>query len=356
MVSSVKASVCDEVERRDEFIRSRGWKFVASVGGDCSSRRYFRIKQGDDTAVLMESVPDDSPDALPGHKIGDFLRIGEWLRLNDLHAPEIYEAEPDRGFVIMEDLGDISFRKALEKKSNPVPVYMMATDFLIRLRECRVDDIDLPEFSGSRVHVGRRRLVDWYLPFVREEKNSDGLAGEFEKAWQEVEASLEPCEDVFSHIDYHLDNLMWTPMNEGIGCVGIIDFQGAMRGAAAYDVANLLEDARATVPENIRKEMLIRYCHSMNAQDRDNFLRWYRVSATQFHCRVIGQFVKIAVNEGRFEYLKFLPVLASYLKEGLKDPVLKPVKDWFDDQRLDFDEIPALNIEESKNFIRDDAY
>ena len=47
--------------------------------------------------------------------------------------------------------------------------------------------------------------------------------------------------------DYHSPNLLWLPEREGIARVGVIDFQDAMRGPAAYDLVSLLQDARVDV-------------------------------------------------------------------------------------------------------------
>ncbi len=344
-----------DVARRDDFIRSRGWKFVESVGSDCSPRKYFRLRKGLCTAILMESVPDDSPQSAPGHSIKDFLRLGEWLRANDVHAPEIYEALPEDGFVLMEDFGTISFHEALQRKSSPGPVYTMAVEVLRHLSHKQVG-IELPEFRGSRVHLGRRRIIDWYLPAIRREKNPDGLSEEFSALWDEVEAGLPPCPQVFVHGDYHVLNLMWVPEEEGIGCVGVLDFQGAMIGPRPYDLANLLEDVRIEVTPKIRNVMLDSYCREMLPQEKKEFLLWYRILATQFHCRIMGQFLKLAILDGKMNYLGQLPLVAKYLALGLKDPSLAKIKHWLDKQGLDFSAVPAFNTDEIRSFIREDAF
>ena len=47
--------------------------------------------------------------------------------------------------------------------------------------------------------------------------------------------------------DYHADNLMWLPHLQGLQRIGLLDYQDALIGDAAYDMVSLLEDARRDV-------------------------------------------------------------------------------------------------------------
>ena len=141
---------------------------------------------------------------------------------------------------------------------------------------------------------------------------------------------------------------MWLPDESGLKHCGILDFQGAMKGPIPYDLANLLEDARNDVPLELRNRILSRF-----DEDLQN---WYRVLATQFHCRVIGQFIKQAVHDNNPSYLPHIPRLEGYLREGLKHPVLAPLKTFFDDLDVDFSGLGDLNTLAIERVIRSDAY
>ena len=67
--------------------------------------------------------------------------------------------------------------------------------------------------------------------------------------------------------DYHSPNLLWLPQREGIARVGLLDFQDAVMGSAAYDVASLLQDARVDVPEQMEIALLTRYLRARQAAD-----------------------------------------------------------------------------------------
>lgn len=320
------------------------------ISGDSSSRCYYRTQGQGRSAVLMEVT--GAP--VPGHDSKDFVRIGAWLRESGLHAPEIYEVRGNN--ILMEDFGDTSCKAALAQGVPPQDVYRLAVDVLIRLRETPCA-LDLPDYYDSHVHKGRSRLVGWYMPVVLGRSNSDGLLKEYLDVWEGIEKSLPPCPQGFLHIDYHVENLMWIEGSRDVDKCGILDFQGAMRGPLPYDLANLLEDARIDVAPDLRVAMINRYCAGMTKPQQEIFMNWYRVLATQFHCRVAGQFIKLALRHDKPDYLRHMPRLESYLREGLEHPVLKPLKEWCAAQQLYFE--AAFSVEkmrENEKFIAPDAF
>lgn len=344
---------------RADFLRRQGWAGVpmAPVGEDCAFRRYFRLRRGDESVILMEAVPDGSAIATPGHKLIDFVRISAYLRHLGLAAPGVFAADDAGGYLLIEDFGDLSFKAATDIKAPRAELYGLATDVLAALRQrAGADDIDLPDYYASHVHTGRRRAVDWYMPAVLGRRNADGLAEDYLRVWDAIEAPLPPCPRGFLHIDYHFENLMWRAGQDGLARCGILDFQGAMTGPVPYDLANLLEDARVDVPADLRAAMLTRYCADMTAAERATFMAWYRILATQFHCRVIGQFIRICMVGGKDRYLALIPRVAGYIREGLKDPVLAPLRDWFAREGVDFTKTDIPPADALRPFIREDAF
>ncbi|MCF8495415.1 MAG: phosphotransferase [Alphaproteobacteria bacterium] len=309
----------------NNFLKAQGWRVVGPVGEDMASRRYVRVQKQGRTAVLMENYGET-----PGHSPADFIRIGNWLRSVGVRAPEIYEVNEGAGLILLEDFGDLSFKKALNQGADPKKLYLKAVEILTRLQKQNCP-LDLPLYHESHVHKRHRRVIDWYLPATRQHQNSDGVAEAYLAAWNDIEKNLPASPHGFLHIDYHAENLMCLPDGE----IGVLDFQGAMRGPVAYDLGNLLEDPRCEIPPALRAELL---------EDKDeSFKAHYRVLTTQFHCRVIGQFIQLAVRQDKPRYLAFVPVTARYLHEALKDPLLSPLRRFFDDLSLDFSAQKDLN-------------
>ncbi len=355
--SSVRDWFDSREDLRTDFLDRYGWADARldPVGQDMAFRRYFRLRKNGDSVILMESVPDGNAIATPGHRLGDFLRIGAYLRQNGLHAPAVYEADALEGFALLEDFGDLSFDQAKRAGQDQETLYNLATDVLIHLKSLDPNGVVLPDYRGSLWYNARRRLVDWYMPACTGRVVEDGVAEGYRQVWDRIEQSLPMCPQGFLHFDFHLGNLMKLPGGSGTDQCGLLDFQGAMRGPLPYDLANLAENARVDVPAAIRASLLDRYCADMTKEERALFADWYRVLATQFHCRVIGQFIRLAVRDGRTQYLQYIPQTAHYLREGLRHPVLKPLADWCQRQKLDFTRTAGFDPESIRPLIRDDA-
>lgn len=318
--------------------QSQGWDVLTPIAQDASARRYTRMQKNGRTAILMEAGTEK--DSLPA-----FISISEWLNSAGLKAPQIYEGDAASGLLLLEDFGDISFKTALKHGQDASMLYGLAADVLKHLQTQKKLPA-LPFYSESNVHKGHRRVIDWYVPALLRQKNPDGMVESYLGAWREIESALPPCPQGFVHGDYHLENLMWIGVEKGIKRCGILDFQGAMLGPAPYDLANLLEDARTDVPAALREKILGQY--------DEEFCLWYRVLATQFHCRVIGQFIKMALVQGKPGYLAHLPRLAAYINEGLESPVLEPLKNWFAAEVIVF--TGRVDAADAHDFIRPDAF
>ncbi|HRC27741.1 MAG TPA: phosphotransferase, partial [Alphaproteobacteria bacterium] len=154
---------------------------------------------------------------------------------------------------------------------------------------------DLPDYFASHVHTGRRRIVDWLLPLLRRALNPDGLVEEYLSVWKSIERNLPPPETGFTHVDFHVDNLMWIEGAQGTDRCGLLDFQGAMRGPLAYDAANLLGDMRIDVPACVHAPVLARLCENLSPQETERFHLWHVVMGAQFHCRMAGQVIRLAL-------------------------------------------------------------
>lgn len=311
------------------FLKQAGWRCEAPVSCDVSPRRYYRVSGKGTQAILM-----DASAAEDRGEIFDFIRIAGWLNEAGLKAPEIFEAAPEDGFLILEDFGDISFGAALATE-NPALLYETARSVLAHMARQNVANLGLPDFFDSAIYKKRDQFIKWYAPLVR--PGAQNTLDGYRSAWAEIEAALPPCPQGFVHGDYHAENLMRIPgaTLPGLKSLGILDFQGALYGPLPYDLGNLLEDARRDISSEIRDAALSGY--------DEPFLLWYRVLTTQFHCRVAGLFVKLAAEQGRNEYLIHLPRLRRYIAEALDMPVLAPLKYFLEQEGLHTDVPPDLS-------------
>jgi aminoglycoside/choline kinase family phosphotransferase len=215
----------------------------------------------------------------------------------------------------------------------------------------------VPHYYDSHVHKGMRRVVEWFLPAFTHQPFDENAVADYVSVWGDIERGLTPCPQGLLHIDFHFENLMFIADGENARQkTGLLDFQGAMIGPLVYDLVNLLEDARVSVPQEIQREMIDLYCASMSAAEKALFMAWYRILGTQFHCRVIGQFVKLASESGKIYYLEHIPRLQSYIASALDDPILAPLKAWFARYDIDFSQDFAYDPKQIKAHVAKDAF
>ena len=120
----------------------------------------------------------------------------------------------------------------------------------------------------------------------------------------------------------------------GVAACGLLDFQDALIGPAAYDVASLLEDARRDIAPERVSSLLERYRAGTGLNDREykDFLILYRVLAAQRHCKVLGIFVRLWRRDGKDAYLGHLPRVSRLLRGHLEIAELAPLAGWVDSE------------------------
>jgi aminoglycoside/choline kinase family phosphotransferase len=134
--------------------------------------------------------------------------------------------------------------------------------------------------------------------------------------------------------DYHSPNLIWLAERDDLGRVGLLDFQDAVLGPLAYDVASLLQDARVTVPAELELRLLGAYARERRATDPEfdmaDFASAYAIMAAQRATKVLGIFARLDKRDGKPQYLAHLPRVEAYLARNLAHPVLSRLKEWYE--------------------------
>ncbi|MCK5374438.1 MAG: phosphotransferase [Alphaproteobacteria bacterium] len=316
---------------------------------DASARHYFRGYRQDKSVIVMLY-----PEAMYEHRaeLLRFLDISKLLEKQGIKVAECYEYDETETYALLEDLGRHSFGECLHKgKISPENLYTMATQILINIKDVKNAD-KLPHYKQNIIYANRRQLIDYYMAFKQGQHPDENCIDQFHTVWDKIEQNLPSCPQCFVHGDYHLENLIWASDETDLRQCALIDYQDAFYGPLPYDLVNLLEDARVDVLEDIRSSMINLYTKNMSKEEKESFLAWYRVSAMQFNGRVIGLFIKFAVEQNRDSYLIHIPRLQNHIKRHLRDPVLRPLKEYFEETGLDFDPIIDLDGEKIREVFK----
>jgi aminoglycoside/choline kinase family phosphotransferase len=311
----------------DDFLARSGWQGArrSPLAGDASFRRYERVTGQGRQAVLMDAPPEKE-DLRP------FIQVGGYLQERDLSAPEIYAADQTHGLLLLEDLGDDLFTRLLVKSpQHEEALYLAAADVLVDLYEhaAKTDCAGFPHYDDARLLAESGLLGEWFLPAVMGKAQAVEPARQFSVLWKELLLALPRLRPVLALRDYHADNLLWLPERKGLKRVGLLDFQDGVIGSPAYDLVSFLEDARRDVRESTRESVLAHYLRHTRIPEKE-FATAYALLGAQRNCKIIGIFVRLAVRDGKRQYLSYLPRVWGHLERDLKHPQLRPLAEWMD--------------------------
>ena len=302
-------------EGLDEFLDKAGWggAQVEPLLGDASFRRYFRVRSGGRTAMLMDAPP-------PHEDPGPFLEVGAWLAANGHRAPAIHADDRARGLVLIEDFGADRMRDWLDDNAHAEEAtYGAAIDALVRLHASPPGPFPPYDMAVYQREAGL--FTEWYCPAMKLAVDGEG----YRKAWDAVLAPLLPRQNPGVTVlrDYHAENIM---LLEG-GAQGLIDFQDALVGHPAYDLVSLLQDARRDVAPELERAMLDRYLRAVDGGE--HFEADYARLGAQRNAKIVGIFSRLWKRDHKARYLAFIPRVWEAMERDLKHPALAPVAEWF---------------------------
>jgi tRNA threonylcarbamoyl adenosine modification protein YjeE len=351
----------DRIATVRQFISESGYSGAlrARLKGDASTRIYERLAVGETHAILMNSprrsdgppVRDGKPYNAIAHladNVMPFVAMANGLRQHGFSSPEIFHADLDQGLLILEDLGDETIVSG--EPSAPIRErYEVAVDALLALHARRLPDVlpvaphlehRIPSYDMSAFLIEAELLLDWFLPRLNAAM-PEGERDSFRALWRELLAPAIDAPATWVLRDFHSPNLLWLAQRKEIARLGLLDFQDAVMGPPAYDVASLLQDARVDIPEQFELALLGRYVRGRRQSEPDfdpaSFIKIYVTLAAQRASKILGIFARLDLRDGKPQYLRHMPRVWSYLQRSLSHPALEALNAWY------IAHVPALN-------------
>lgn len=298
------------------------------VAGDASNRRYFRADLGGLSRILVEAPPATEKNA-------EFLVVRALLEGAGVRVPALYAADPGRGYLLLEDLGDRLLLPELTTGSVDAD-YRRAMDVLLRMAAIDTAGLDIPHYDAALLAEELSRFPTWFAEALL------GCApdGEERVLLREMDsllvASALEQPRVLVHRDFHSRNLM----PQADGALGVIDFQDAVAGPVTYDLVSLLRDCYVRWPAaQVRDWALdhrarLQTAGLLDEVDSARFLRWFDLMGLQRHIKVLGTFARLYLRDGKPAYLADLPRVIDYVLEiadqyAQREPALAAFGDWF---------------------------
>lgn len=291
------------------------------LAGDGSDRKFFRLF-GSPTLILLSHV---NP---PGGKVNEndsYFLIGRHLRGKGVPVPEIYEYNRSEGWLLMEDLGDVSLEIALKGRRREDLWrywYRQALKILVHMQIDGAVGFD-PAWCFDTPAVNRRFLLERECRyFVRAFLNHylgrnipfEALQPDFMRLVESALPDTTAC--YFLHRDYQSRNLFLKD-----GRLRVLDFQGARLGPLGYDLAALLLDPYIALETGWEQEFISSYLELLQERlpvDSQEFLESYFHLALCRNLQVLGAYGFLTKVKGKDYFARYIPVALSGLRRRLK--------------------------------------
>ncbi len=285
---------------------------LGPASSDASFRRYLRIADAGGRSFIVMDAPPGQEDVRP------FITVAGLLEGAGLNAPRVLESDVGQGFLLLTDLGSQLYLQAMQDavaRGDFAHADRLMRDAIAALLQwqTRADASGLPPYDDALLRRELALFPEWC---VGRELGALWTVDE-QQQWQAacdllVESALAQA-SVAVHRDYMPRNLMVTEPNPGI-----LDFQDAVHGPIAYDMASLLRDAFISWDEEVELDWAIRYWQAARKaglpvpDDFGDFWRQLEWMGLQRHLKVLGIFCRLKHRDGKPDYSKDLPRFFAY--------------------------------------------
>ena len=303
------------------------WKGAAPTAVDLlpqsgSERRYFRL-YGNDGPVIGTYGANIKENQT-------FIYFSKQFGAKKLSTPEILAVSDDGMFYLQEDFGDVSLLNHLELKGFTEEVYGLFKKSLAALAQLQVygdEGLDYSTHCLTNVEFGKQAIMAdllyfkyYFLDALRKPYDKQKLIDDFEA----LSNYLTHTEyKYFMFRDFQSRNIMVKEDNS----VHFIDYQGGMKGAPQYDVASMLWQARANLPDEWKEKLLDDYMNSFESTigqniDRNIFKSQYNGYVLIRLLQVLGAYGFRGLFERKAQFLTSIPLALRNLKEFFQNQSL----------------------------------
>ncbi len=284
---------------------------LEKLKGDASSRCYYRLTSDkklsgnpnyQEQSYIVVASPVDKIDNTI------FIKIANHWREHGINTPLIYAADPNQGFMLIEDFGAIHLYDELIASFDR-DLYQQAIKQLINIQ--KISATQLPSFDRAFLMREMNLFNQWMVEYQLVMEVPECV----EQTFQILVKNALGQPQVTMHRDYHSRNLLLRDEK-----IAVIDFQDAVQGPLAYDLVSLLKDCYLDLSESKQNTLIDDYLLQLNRSNilsdeinKDEFIRWFDLIGMQRHLKVLGLFIRLGVEERKTGYLQDLPRVFKYV-------------------------------------------
>ncbi len=291
------------------------YEWPQKLQGDASTREYFRVRSGGSSFIICRDTALNgiAVDAYP------FMIVYSLYRRHHIPVPEVYRVMPDKGLLLLQDLGDSMLETEFPRMSAgaSAAVYHNLLDIMVRIHSIKKGEKELLPFSLS---FDREKLMQEFDFFIEHALKGyfgvieDAVAHELRVEFTRISDILDvPQHFVLNHRDFHSRNIMLPA-----GVPYIIDFQDSRMGLPVYDLASLLRDSYTGIGDNELKNLKDYYYHlsrenGVHGLTPGEFDYYFTIMAFQRNVKALGTFGYQITVMKRPHYERFIQRTLGYL-------------------------------------------
>ena len=291
------------------------------ISEDASFRKYYRKfdpKKKLNTIIVI-SKKNKNKNLLV------YSAINHFLLEKNIKTPQLLTENYKKGFIEIEDFGNITIHHTLEKSRSKFDVYKKTVNLLIKLQKIKPRIIKdffgksykLKNYSVKNLRTESDLFFDWYLPLIMKKNQAIKIKKILKKKLQILYKKLKFKNNIFVHRDFHVSNLM--KINNQIG---VIDSQDAIIGNPTYDLASLIDDVRIKTSNQLKNDVLNYYlnkCPQIYRRKKNDFIHDFNILSVQRNLKIIGIFSRLFKRDKKKQYLKLISYTWKLLELRLKD-------------------------------------
>jgi len=295
------------------------------LGG--SGRVIVRLTGGKFSAIgILSSVQEENV---------AFLEFSRYFRQHGLPVPEIYAEDLSEGAYLEEDLGDTTLFEFLGAHRDgdaiapeAMAAYRKVVAALPRFQVEAGRDLNYSvcypraSFDRQSINWDLNYFKYYFLKLAGIPFNEQALEDDFSSL---TDFLLTADHDYFLYRDFQSRNVMLRG-----GEPFFLDYQGGRKGALQYDIASLLFDGKADLPQEMRQQLLDHYLECLGSYipvDRKAFMDRYYAYVYVRILQALGAYGFRGFFERKAHFLKSVPYAMKnlrWLAENIKLPIELP--------------------------------
>jgi aminoglycoside/choline kinase family phosphotransferase len=284
---------------------------LAPASADASFRRYFRATLADGRSLIAMDAPPEHEDCRP------FVKVAALLRAAGLNAPEVIDRNLEEGFLLLTDLGSVTYLDALNE-DNASALMHDAISALVKW-QLATRPGELPPYDENLLRRELALFPEWYVGRHLGRSLDDAQRSAWNALCEDLVRSALAQSAVYVHRDYMPRNLMVCDPNPGV-----LDFQDAVIGPITYDIASLTRDAFLSWDEARVLDWAARYWEAARRArlpvdaDFAEFWRGLEWMGLQRHLKVLGIFARLTHRDGKAKYVADTPRFLGYARAAAR--------------------------------------